>query len=72
VRRCWRFGQTRPVLVDIIATESEVEIQHNLQRKANQAERMFSSLVAHMRDGMTIRRFEIFDTELEVPSWLAS
>jgi hypothetical protein len=72
VRRCWRFGQTRPVLVDIIATESEVEIQHNLQRKANQAERMFSSLVAHMRDGMTIRRFETFDTELEVPSWLAS
>ena len=21
VRRCWRFGQTRPVLVDIVTTE---------------------------------------------------
>jgi hypothetical protein len=29
VRRCWRFGQERPVTVDIVSTEGEVEVQKN-------------------------------------------
>lgn len=71
VRRCWRFGQTRSVLVDIVATEGEVDIQHNLQRKAKQAETMFSQLVSHMRDGMAIQRSEPFTTEVKLPEWAA-
>jgi hypothetical protein len=72
VRRCWRFGQTRPVVVDAVLAEGEDEIQANLRRKADQAARMFTELVAHMRDGMAIRRDASFDVEMEVPHWLAS
>jgi hypothetical protein len=72
VRRCWRFGQTRPVTVDVVATEGEIEVQQNLQRKAQQAERMFTELVAHMSDAMAIRRSDPFDKMMEVPAWLAS
>lgn len=70
VRRCWRFGQTRPVVVDIVATEAEVEVQRNLQRKAEQAETMFTELVAHMNDARSIVRSERFTVTPEVPAWL--
>lgn len=72
VRRMWRFGQQSPVTVDIVETEGESRIQKNLLRKSEQADRMFSELVAHMRDELTIVRTEAFDTNMEVPTWLAS
>lgn len=70
VRRCWRFGQTRPVTVDIVATEGEVEVQKNLQRKADQAAQMFAQLVAHMNDSVNINRNRVYNKSVEVPSWL--
>lgn len=70
VRRCWRFGQRRAVTVDIVATEGEVEIQKNLQRKSEQAEKMFESLVAHMNESLSIERTRSYESNVEVPSWL--
>ena len=72
VRRCWRFGQKRPVTVDIVSTEGEVAIQANLEHKSIQAEQMFTSLVAHMKDAQSIVRTDSYDVTPEVPSWLAS
>jgi hypothetical protein len=72
VRRSWRFGQTRPVLVDIVTTEGAAGALSNLQRKAVQADRMFESLVAYMRDALTIERNENYNTRAEAPSWLTS
>lgn len=70
VRRCWRFGQQSPVTVDIVATEAEVEVQENLQRKSNQADRMFSELVSYMQQGMAIERSAPLAQTIGVPSWL--
>ena len=72
VRRCWRFGQTRPVLVETVAAEGEAAARQSLSRKSEQADRMFDALVRHMREGMAVRRSESFDEEMEVPAWLAS
>ena len=71
VRRCWRFGQKRPVTVDIVATEGEVFVQKNLQRKADQAAKMFTSLVTHMNDSQEIERLFSYNKKVEVPSWLS-
>lgn len=72
IRRCWRFGQTRPVTVDIVATEGEANIIANLQRKSNQAAAMFESLVAHMKNEMSIaRRNDNFSAKEEIPTWLS-
>jgi SNF2 family DNA or RNA helicase len=71
VRRCWRFGQERPVTVDIVATEGEVYVQENLQRKADQAAEMFTALVAHMNDSYEINRLFSYNKEMEAPSWLS-
>ena len=72
VRRMWRFGQKSPVTVDVITTEGGQGALESLQRKAAQADRMFEALVRHMQDGMTLRRDDSHNTEMEVPAWLAS
>lgn len=33
IRRCWRFGQTRPVRLDVICTEGEINVKRNMDRK---------------------------------------
>ena len=70
VRRCWRFGQKRPVTVDIVTTEGEQEVLKNLQRKAAQADKMFSHLVEQMQRGIKINGARNFTTQTQVPSWL--
>jgi hypothetical protein len=70
VRRCWRFGQLRPVQVDIITTEGERGVMKNLQRKAQQADTMFSHLVAEMNQALGINRVNNMTKRIEVPSWL--
>lgn len=71
VRRSWRFGQTRPVHVDVVTTEGGRGVLANLQRKAAQADRMFDQLTAHMRDALQVRRDDHFDQLVEVPTWAA-
>lgn len=72
LRRCYRFGQTRPVIHDLVATEGEVNVLKNLQRKAAQAETMFANLVAEMNRAEAIERKNNFTKQLEIPSWLSS
>lgn len=46
VRRCWRFGQTRPVNVYLFASDYEGAILRNLKRKEADAVEMFRALSA--------------------------
>jgi hypothetical protein len=70
IRRCWRFGQTKPVTVDVITTEGQKDVLLNLQRKAKAAEVMFSSLVALMNDASHISRSNYQPERMAVPTWL--
>lgn len=70
VRRCWRFGQKRPVQVDIVTTEGERGVMKNLQRKAAQADEMFSRLVAEMNSAIAIDRQSAMTKPVQVPAWL--
>lgn len=69
VRRLWRFGQRRPVTVDLVTTEGGLAALENLERKAEQADRMFSELVAHMRNELNISRTVEYPVPVEVPAW---
>jgi hypothetical protein len=70
VRRCWRFGQKRPVVVDIVTTEGEREVMSNLQRKAVAADKMFADLVKHMNESIKIDGTYRFTQQEKVPAWL--
>lgn len=52
VRRCWRFGQKRPVHVHIFASKSEGAVVANLKRKEREAQQMAESLSAETHDAV--------------------
>lgn len=70
VRRCWRFGQKKEVVVDIITTEGQENVLNNLNRKAEQAKQMFDKMVGFMNDEMTIEKTKKTTKKVSVPSWL--
>ena len=73
VRRCWRFGQTRPVDVHVVISSTDGPVRMNIERKERQSREMFAKLVAnmgvktwtqHRRDVMTV------DTDMATgPGW---
>lgn len=71
VRRCWRFGQTQPVTVDIISTTGEVHVRENMRRKSEAADVMFTNLVRYMNDAQHLTRVPD-TTPVTLPSWMKS
>lgn len=79
VRRCWRFGQEKPVEVYIILSEKEMNVLENIQRKRNQMDEMQRQMTALMRDVTLaeIRHTTRTTTEyvpgkkMEKPKWIA-
>ena len=79
VRRCWRFGQTRPVTVYIIISDAEGCVKQNIERKQADAQRMTRELVKFTKDILqadirhTTRMSENYITieRMEIPSWIA-
>jgi hypothetical protein len=70
IRRSWRFGQDKPVTIDMITSEGEASILANLKRKAAQAESMFSRLVELMNNELQIHKNNPYTHKQELPSWL--
>ena len=70
VRRSWRFGQTKPVTIDIITSEGERGILANLRRKEMAATTMFDNLVQLMGNELQIVKDVSKGHKEEVPSWL--
>lgn len=70
VRRMWRFGQKNPVSVNLITTPGGERVLANLKRKSEQADQMFSHLVAEMNHAVAVTAGQ-FDQEMEVPEWLS-
>lgn len=79
IRRCWRFGQTRPVNVTIIMAETEGGILENYRRKESEAEKLSAQMTARIADyvrrdvaGMNPPRWNAYKPtkEMELPSWM--
>jgi len=70
VRRCWRFGQKKPVQLDVISTEGEIRVLANMRRKAAKADAMFTALVREMNNATRIERQNIYVNPMEKPAWL--
>lgn len=78
VRRCWRFGQRRPVDVWMVQTTADDAVSRNLRRKAERADEMAAEMAVMVRDHqmMAIRgqRPGVVDDhtqDMEIPSWIA-
>ncbi len=79
VRRCYRFGQTMPVEVNIYISEFEGPVLANLRRKEADAEAMASALSAETKQAVlesvfgTARQTNTYNASRNVkaPSWLS-
>jgi hypothetical protein len=49
IRRCWRYGQQRPVDVHVVVSQLETQIVANIRRKETQTSRMIGGLVDAMK-----------------------
>lgn len=80
IRRCWRFGQTRPVEVHVFISELEGAVLTSLTRKEEQAQRMADALVEHVGPAMRAtlgsadRQTIDYNPQvpMRIPSWLES
>lgn len=63
IRRCYRFGQTEPVQVDVWLTELEQDIFENVMRKEREANRMSEALIEN------VRQFEQAEIEKMQADW---
>jgi hypothetical protein len=79
IRRCWRFGQKKPVDVYIILSEKEMNVLDNITRKQKQMDEMQKRMTALMRDVTlaeirhTTRITTAYQPErrMEKPAWIA-
>jgi hypothetical protein len=69
IRRCWRFGQKRNVIVDLIATEGEKRVVDNMKRKAWQAEEMYKMLINEVNNKEHFTKKDEYTKGMEVPTW---
>jgi hypothetical protein len=78
IRRCWRFGQTKPVHVHVISADTEGAVVENIRRKDEQNQIMGREMVKHM---LTMMEKEIFsaaiektvysaNTTMQLPEWI--
>jgi superfamily II DNA or RNA helicase len=50
IRRCWRYGQSKPVDVSIVVSDAERGIVENVRRKERAAQSLSTMLLEHMRE----------------------
>jgi len=79
VRRCWRYGQNKPVHVHIVSADVEGGVLANIKRKESQHKQLKAEMIAIMRDCTLadLGKASAEKTEykpnvnMEKPSWVA-
>lgn len=73
-RRCWRFGQMRPVESHIVLADTERAILETVRRKSADHDRMKAAMARAMREAMgeqrSLRRYE--PKPYQFPAWMVS
>ncbi len=74
VRRCWRFGQRRPVDAHVVMATTEVDVWARMQEKARQHETMKGHMFEAMRRARerVEARYRAYDPRVsgKLPAWL--
>lgn len=69
IRRFWRFGQTKPVNVDLVLSDGQTRIMQSLQVKKNKAIQMFENLTKNANSDFKIHS-KGFDKKIKLPNFL--
>lgn len=75
IRRCWRYGQVRPVDAYVVVTDHEEEIVENVRRKEREAEALSAEIITaakeyEMEELKHVQKTETFeDKDYEGDAW---
>jgi SNF2 family DNA or RNA helicase len=69
IRRFWRFGQTKPVNVDLILSDGQIKIMESLMVKKDKAIQMFENLIKQTNETYEITK-KHFDKEIIFPNFI--
>lgn len=74
VRRCWRYGQTRPVQVHLVLDEVEDQIARNVERKGEDHARMVEAMRNAMSRDAQAENVKIqgVATPHRLPDWIGA
>lgn len=70
LRRCYRFGQERPVKCRLVASESEARVVSNMLRKERASQQLYDGIIRSMRAVLDGRSEGNGKVPAEVPEWL--
>ena len=76
MRRCWRFGQTRPVVAHLVLAEPQRAVHENVLRKEREAADLTRGLVGAMREWgqpeLRRERADVYEPHRPIllPDWL--
>lgn len=69
IRRFWRFGQKKPVTVDIVLSDGQERIMQSLLIKKEKAIKMFEKLTEYANTDYTIKKKE-FNKKVQLPKFI--
>jgi hypothetical protein len=69
IRRFWRFGQKRPVYVDLVFSDGQQRVLDSIQAKTKKANELFDKLNYNLNQKYDIQYSE-FDKPLTLPKFL--
>lgn len=69
IRRFWRFGQTRPVTVDLVFSDGQKRVIDSLLAKTQKANELFDKLNQNINQSFEIAKKQ-FNQQIQKPSFL--
>lgn len=71
IRRFWRFGQTREVIVDLVFSDGQKRVLDSLLAKTEKANELFSKLNTNINQTFEIKKSP-FNKSIELPKFLTA
>lgn len=69
IRRFWRFGQTKKVIVDLVYSDGQKRVLDSLLAKTKKANELFDKLNTNLHQDFNISKKE-FNKQTTLPAWL--
>lgn len=69
IRRFWRFGQQKPVTVDLVISEGQERVMQAIEQKTQKAQELYRELVSAANSSYT-EQVKPFDKEVQLPNFI--
>lgn len=69
IRRFWRFGQTKPVTIDLVISEGQTRVMEALQQKTAKAQELYENLTKNVNSNFSIS-YKEFDKTIQLPNFI--